>query len=588
MGAYYSSIQVRSTNREAVKAALEEVAKECHKKFLLGPMLDGWVGVYPDESGQERCAALLARRCGGIVLHLIVHHSDIFFYNFFKNGELLNEYSSDPDAFEEVSAEERQRLKAKPEIFRELLSSPEDFAEMTRILEQKGHTDESLVEDEFLVEEYRMEKLAKLLGIRNTLTSYEYFTRGEYNGVKDWREFIHVPDQTAEKAAKKAAEAALRAEKQRLKKEGIFRGESIPPGNKRQRVNGRGDFFFEPESGGVLVRWEAHVGPRWPTQWVRLRSSWISKPEQLTSVFGMADPVRPVISASGRWVVFRDKELKLWDTQRQEVVAILGQHRLPVEFSRDEKFLLCENQGEFQLVSLETRQAIQRIPKGQSASFLALHPSNKFVVTEPIKGRINIVNLESGMLEKSVVTAAGFHALQLTEESLDEQVIGIPDTGIVMSMAFDSDGSWIVFATDLGLRVMAWDTLLAATKMTPKPAFSVIPSSSSKPSALPAHKHPDYLYDVAVDDAQHRVLFCGIEGIIRYLNLKDGSEGVLLDPPDEFSMVRLELSPDRQILACLCGPSFEQAQTNEQCWRVQVWNYVELCRVAGLTWEEKP
>lgn len=587
MGAYYSSIQVRSTDREAVKRALEEVAKECNKKFLLGPMLDGWVGVYPDELGQERCAASLAKRCGGIVLHLIVHHSDIFYYNFFKNGELLNEFSSDPDCFEEVSAEERQRLKAKPEIFRELLSSPEDFAEMTRILEQKGRTEESLVEDEFVVEEYRMEKFAKLVGIRNTLTSYEYFTQGEYDGLKGWREFIHVPDRSAEKAVKKAAEAALRAEKQRLQKAGIFCAESIPPGSKRLRVNGRGDFFFEP-GGGVLVRWEAVLGyPRWPTQWVRLRSPWTSKPESLTSVFGMADPVRPVISASGRWVAIRDEGLKLWDTQRQEVVTTLGQHLLPLEFSRDEMLLLCENQGGFHLISLGTRKGIQSIPKGRSNSFQALHPSNKYAVTKPGHGQLNIVNLESGRFEKIVHFGAGLRWFQSVEDVDEGRVISPPNMGEVMSVAFDSDGRWIVFATQIGLRVMAWDALLAATKIAPKPAFSVIPSSSSKPATLPAHEHPDHLDDVAVDDAQSRVLFGGMEGTIRYLNLKDGSEGVLLDPPDKSSIVRLGLSPNRETIACLCGPRFEQAQTNERCWQVQVWNYTGLCRAAGLAWEEK-
>lgn len=304
----------------------------------------------------------------------------------------------------------------------------------------------------------------------------------------------------------------------------------------------------------------------------------------------MADPERPVISASGRWVALYDKGLKLWDTRRQEVVATLGQHSSPVEFSRDEKFLLCENQGTFGMVSLETRQWIQGTPGGRSTSFQALHPSNKFVVTKPMQGRLDIMNLESGGLERTALFRAGLRYFQFElrypqfDDNIDgRRIVCIEDTGDVSSVAFDSNGQWIFFATQAGLRVMAWDALLTGTEVRPKPAFSVIPSSSSKPAVLDPYQYVNFIYDVAFDEVQNRLLFGGIEGVMRYLNLKDGSEGVLLDPPGKSPMSRLELSADRQFIAYLCGPAFEKA--HEECWRVQVWNYAALCRASGLIWD---
>src|SRR6516225_7885016 len=124
MGAFFGSIQIRSEDQDAVKTAVEDVARELKRKFLVGPAIKGWIAVYPDESGQDdTCAIALAKRINTILLQLIVHDDDIFIYNLFRKGELLNEYSSKPDYFEEVSEEERERLKPKLESFRDLISS---------------------------------------------------------------------------------------------------------------------------------------------------------------------------------------------------------------------------------------------------------------------------------------------------------------------------------------------------------------------------------------------------------------------------------------------------------------------------------
>jgi hypothetical protein len=54
--------------------------------------------------------------------------------------------------------------------------------------------------EEFLFAENRLEKFAELLSIKNTLSSYDYLTNGEWNGIEGRKQFIHVPDLAAEKA----------------------------------------------------------------------------------------------------------------------------------------------------------------------------------------------------------------------------------------------------------------------------------------------------------------------------------------------------------------------------------------------------
>lgn len=78
----------------------------------------------------------------------------------------------------------------------------------------------------------------------------------------------------------------------------------------------------------------------------------------------------------------------------------------------------------------------------------------------------------------------------------------------------------------------------------------------------------------------NRVLFGGIEGAIRFLNLADRNTGVLLKPPGNDAVCRLQLSHDQRQLACLLSP--QVAERNQKSSYFQLWNYPELCRSAGL------
>jgi WD40 repeat protein len=589
VGAHFGSINVRLDDREAVMIATESIAREFKKKFLVGPLLNGWISVYPEQSGQEdACLTAFAKRLDCIVLHLMVYHDDILFYGFYRNGKLLSEYSSCPDHFEEVSPEEHERLRARPELFLELVGSEKKVAQIARFLRVSVTGDDV----EFTFEQERLERFANLLGIENTLTSYEYLMDGERDGIKKWRQFEHVPAQDAEKAAKRAADAALRAEKRRLQKEGLLCVECLPPGNKEQRANMRGEFCFDPLDGSLLVLWHTHGGRPQPAQLLRFQTPWITEPQPVELSFETLRPGRLTMSADGKWFAAHDKELRVWKRPQFEEIKGLQIQGVPVAFTPDGKSLLCQSQQTYELVSLETMRVVSSFRAGTGSGFFALHPSNRFLITRERQDQLGIVNLESGKLEKVLffgaindwsalapVFAGEFRKAGVPEPDLkswSEGFVGGSDD--VMSLKFSPDGRLLFCATTGGLCVLEWNKLLAADKTTPEPLFAVTPVPEA--TRFEHRRYENYVYDVVFDEAQSRLLFCGIEGRIRFLGLNDGKSGVLFDPPGKSPISELQLSPDREFLCCLSGPPFEDRDKSP--WRIQGWNYRALTKAAGL------
>src|SRR5260221_255081 len=136
-------------------------------------------------------------------------------------------------------------------------------------------------------------------------------------------------------------------------------------------------------------------------------------------------------------------------------------------------------------------------------------------------------------------------------------------------------------APSWALRSFQWEMVLVAEKSTPAPIFAASPMPLESP--LKPSEQRDYVnfaYDVEFDETRNRLLFCGIEGTVRFLNLSDGSTGILLKPPGNNYIWRLHLSLDREHICCVCTPSTEDR--NKKPNRIQVWNYRILRTAAGL------
>lgn len=136
MGGFYGSIHIRTDEYDLIKNILQDMAKKEGHKFYLGPAISGWVGVFPDNCGQDdRVSLAIAKRVEYDVLHLVVHDDDIFCYWYYHNGKLVDKYNSIPDYFgEEISEEEIERLQGRPEEFAHVVDHPGKIDEIREIL----------------------------------------------------------------------------------------------------------------------------------------------------------------------------------------------------------------------------------------------------------------------------------------------------------------------------------------------------------------------------------------------------------------------------------------------------------------------
>jgi len=568
-------------------AVAEEIARAQNGKLLLGPVLNGWIGLYLDDSlPGEGLAGEISKSLTNDVLDLVVHDSDIFIYNFYQQGRLVDEYSSSPDYFEQVSAAEHVRLQGKPEAFLDLLGSDEKLSELRSLLSSKD-------DEEFLFAENRLEKFADLLGIKNTLSSYEYLTNGEWDGIDGKREFIHIPDQTAAKSSARAAAVALRAEMKRLQKDGTLCFESLPPGKSAYVP---GEALFDPRRGGILFRWGIHAGYAAGPKLFYAQAPWTSEPETVDIPGSSTAPSALVFSQTGRLFAYFEDKLRLCNWAEKRLIEGTSLESAPVQFSADEKRLLCSTKLGFEVLSLENGRVIQSAPAGaEHPHFLAWHPSGRFVVTRHRQDQLGLIDLECGKLIKVLYSGtiadwsqlASVFSGTLKQAGLSEEQLGEMKQGFIrgsdepFSLKFSPDGRLLFCATTRGLRVLEWEKVLVAEKSTPAPIFAASPMPLESP--LKPSEQRDYVnfaYDVEFDETRNRLLFCGIEGTIRFLNLSDGSTGILLKPPGSNYIWRLHLSLDREHICCVCTPSTEDR--NKKPNRIQVWNYRILRTAAGL------
>ena len=659
MGSFFGSVHVRTEDRDAVRKVLEQVAKKQQACFLLGPARNGWVAVYPNNNGQAgRVAGVMAAKLPVDVLYVMVHDDDIFAYSFYQGGELVDQYNSCPDYFdgvfdaedlEEESGEEPTECGGRPEVFRHLLKSDRDLAALEALLspERAGS---------FGFASELLDRFASLVGVANAATAYEYLMQDETDGVEGWDEFIHVPDLSAEKAQKRAAEDSLAAAKQRLRDEGLLLLE--------QAGTGKGPRLSMPvwcpdRDGGFLVCW-AGAFEQAPRPLQRYGPPWAGGPQPTGLVLDTFVGVL-AFSPSGRYVAAGDGtgQARVWDAEHARPVMEVkhARHIVWVGFTADEKYLVTLSAEDGSITALDSRKRVASfaVPHAKTG---ATHPSGTLVVADEL-GKLVFVDLPSGQARKTLCVggqqtyvAMGqmmvaqvqqrgqqFDAAALRErmeaalrqqlensEALQEKVraayrkAGLPEPkdlaermrqeiekliaesqkqmerwpGAVPSAAqpaqgmerlhaleVSADGRWLSYTTQQGVRVLAWDAVAAAAEATPPPAFAAV----AEPVAVQMGQSgvattQAQTYALAHDPAANRLLFAGLEGKVKSLDLATGQVAMLLDPPGRPSIHRLGLARDRSALCCTCQPDLF-AGNNRSAPLVQVWNYAALSRKLG-------
>jgi len=153
MGNFLGSTHVKIDSELELKSFLSELAAEDNFKCYVSPPTNGWVGIYRDEFGQIPLGESIAERFNNDIIDVMVHDDDVFCYQYFENGELMDTFNSCPDYFGEMN-EDAGSSKGNPEVFKDLLDDPKKINALKDVLRQKTSvadisTDPKQVQDYF-------------------------------------------------------------------------------------------------------------------------------------------------------------------------------------------------------------------------------------------------------------------------------------------------------------------------------------------------------------------------------------------------------------------------------------------------------
>jgi hypothetical protein len=171
MGASSTNLQVKSDKQEEVITHLKSIIKS--RAYVSTPN-NGWIAIYDETS--DRCldeAYQIAEKLSLSLLTTVfvfsVYDSDIYFYAFYENGVLLDEYNSDPEYFDgfgrfETSLEESLRLKGSPPL---IIKYCRDGTTLEYI--------KNILYEEYILADELPAKFAELLGINAEYVAYMGF-----------------------------------------------------------------------------------------------------------------------------------------------------------------------------------------------------------------------------------------------------------------------------------------------------------------------------------------------------------------------------------------------------------------------------
>ncbi len=558
MGSFFGCVYTRGVDHEAVRHALVDVARRYHCNFLLAPETSGWIAIFPSSHGQDtKVSAAISRRLKGEVLHTLLHDSDIFAYVYYRDGRLVDEYSSRPDYFGEVSPRKRRSLRGKPEELRGLLSDPADVQALREVLANEAG-------DDAFGAHIRLEQFAALLGLPNYATSYEYLMQGEDDEVERRDEFVHVPDLGPEQMKRAAARAAALTELDRLRREGLLLFSRSPsPDAPCPEPARRGFLTFDRGRGEHS---EAY----------RLAEPWAESPSPTGLVLGRgAGDI--AISPFGHFLAvgcgYGTWKTELWDLEAHRCLFEVPHSTATqvVGFTPDEKNLITAS-DEIRLYSVPDGNPIRSIPVKFARRAPALHPSAPLVAC--IEGNhVSIVDLTAGtvlkrffvedrrdlgfvaQLERAFMVAAIERRQQerpAPRRSGDEPIGESLTADVPRCLLFSRDGRFLFCGTNKGAWVYDWQPLLASTGLYPGAIYRFRPNPTSV--MFDAADLDTAVLDLAHDPVTNRLLLACGDGNIRQMDLATGRESVLLAIPEAFPVRSLGLSTDGALLYTIESP----------------------------------
>ncbi|SIO58828.1 hypothetical protein SAMN05444166_5825 [Singulisphaera sp. GP187] len=400
MGGFYSSIQVRGEDHDAVRGVLERLARTDKDRYWVGPALGGWVGVYPSLHVQDSGVTHdLARSLRGELISLFVYDDDIFAYECYRDGQCVDRYNSRPDMFGLLPESAREPLRGRPEMFEHLATDPERFAQLrTRLAEQQSGP--VVFASELLT------LIAAALGIENVQTSYEYLIKGE-NDVEGWDRFVHIPDLRTEQARHHGIDKALQEEARRLLREGLLLAEL---GGRRSRAIPSPHWCPAPDGAGFLVAWA-------PAEFTSLEAVPLERcgPPWSAGPIATGLTIDPKVwqlapSPSGRYLAIActnsNPRGAAWDLVHRRCVARMpdGYSVLQVDFLPDESAMVCVasslDEGVIGIVPLGPGEP-RLIAFSRPNKRVAVHPAGGTLAVLDGRNRLSVLELTSGQVDRA-------------------------------------------------------------------------------------------------------------------------------------------------------------------------------------------
>jgi hypothetical protein len=212
MGAFFTNLQVRKASAQATCAALEKMDLG---RAYVSPDGNGWVTVYCEATDEQdigtmgNLASGLSKTLKTEVLGFLVHDSDIAMYWLYRNGELIDEFNSAPNYFEQKEFSGDGPQGGNADVLLPLCVTGTTRAQLEALL----HPSDGFP---LMVEEI-VADLSKLLGIDDTRSNlgFTYFEQEGEGILPDIAEFQPVGKGTERKEAKPKAKPGAFAQPMR-------------------------------------------------------------------------------------------------------------------------------------------------------------------------------------------------------------------------------------------------------------------------------------------------------------------------------------------------------------------------------------
>jgi len=166
-------------------------------RAFIAPPLGGWTALYPRESdAARRWAEIISRELKITAVAFQVLDDEVFAYQLFTNGRLIDEFASKPSYFlgldDEVDHEKIKALRGNPLVWEPFLVNGRQTVDVGKLL-SSGFDDPRLAARggcDYLIPTTILEDLCSMIGIAGASSTYDDIN----DNIQEWQEDRELAD----------------------------------------------------------------------------------------------------------------------------------------------------------------------------------------------------------------------------------------------------------------------------------------------------------------------------------------------------------------------------------------------------------